>query len=112
MVRLKLEGSNDELELKDKAEYILGRLDEPSKSYPDIDLDPYGGQDAGVSRRHAKIILLGSGLNYIMDLSSTNGTFINGEPSEPLRHTLLKDGDRIDLGELKLAFIEHSANRE
>lgn len=110
MVSLKLDNSKDEFELKDKAVFILGRYDEPSKSYPDIDLDPYGARDAGVSRRHASLVLLGRGLSYIFDLSSTNGTYLNGEPCEPLKHVRIKDGDRIDLGELKLVFTEHDTD--
>jgi pSer/pThr/pTyr-binding forkhead associated (FHA) protein len=110
MVNLKLEGSGVLIEVGDKAELILGRLDEPSGSFPDVDLGPHGGRDAGVSRRHARLVLVGGGLSYIMDLSSTNGTCLNGEPCEPLAHYRLRDGDRVDLGELGLIFIEAPAD--
>ncbi len=110
MAILKVEDTEQTLDLKDGVEHVLGRLDEPSKSFPDIDLEPYGGRDAGVSRQHAKLIQFGNGLNYIVDLSSTNGTSINGEPVEPLRHARLQDGDKLELGDLRLIFIEQSAD--
>jgi pSer/pThr/pTyr-binding forkhead associated (FHA) protein len=112
MAILKVGGTEEALELRDRTEYVLGRLDEPSKSFPDIDLEPFGGRDAGVSRQHAKLIQLGNGLNYLVDLSSTNGTLINDEPLEPLKHARLQDGDRIELGDLSLIFIEHPADEE
>jgi DNA-binding CsgD family transcriptional regulator len=53
----------------------------------------------GVSRKHAKITLEASGAAAIVDLSSRNGTFVNGVrvESAPLR-----DGDEIRLGPLVL----------
>jgi len=47
-----------------------------------------------VSRRHAKI-QTAAGQVAIMDLGSTNGTFVNGEKIKKLR---LKEGDRILIG--------------
>ena len=47
-----------------------------------------------VSRRHAKIHT-GNGHVAIMDLGSTNGTFVNGEKIKKVR---LKEGDRILIG--------------
>ncbi len=106
MVYLKIAGSNDIIKLEGKAEFVLGRSDESSQVYPDIDLSPYGAEDEGVSRHHAKLILLGNKLNYIMDMSSTNGTSLNGEPLEPLQHWPISNGDRLELGNLKLTFHE------
>lgn len=47
-----------------------------------------------VSRKHAKITTNGAQI-IIMDLGSTNGTFVNGEK---VRKTRLKEGDRILIG--------------
>src|SRR5262249_44247397 len=47
-----------------------------------------------VSRKHAKISTQ-SGQIVIMDLGSTNGTFVNGEK---IKKTRLKEGDRILIG--------------
>lgn len=51
--------------------------------------------DEGISREHAKVVLLPHGLVLIKDLNSTNGTFVNGNRVEA--HPL-EDGDRIRLG--------------
>ena len=42
MAILKVEDTEQTLDLKDRGRNVLGRLDEPSKSFPDIDLEPYG----------------------------------------------------------------------
>lgn len=109
MASLRLEGSGALIDAGEKAELILGRLDEASGSFPDVDLDPHGAHDAGVSRRHARIVLVAEGLSYLIDLSSTNGTYLNGEPCDPLARYRLKDDDRIDLGRLGLRFVEHAS---
>ncbi len=106
MACLEIEGVEQTIDLKGKTEHTLGRMDSASHSYPDIDLNPYNGADAGVSRRHAKITRLGEERYYVMDLSSTNYTFVNGEQLEPFEPKVLSDGDEILLGTLKLFFRE------
>ena len=108
MAVLKVEETGASFDLEGKTEHVLGRLDESSKTAPDIDLEPYGARDKGVSRRHAKLLRLGKGLSYIVDLSSTNGTLINGKPVDPLEHARLRNGDRIELGDLVLFFAEET----
>jgi two-component system cell cycle response regulator len=51
--------------------------------------------DDGISRRHAMVVRVGGEL-CIEDLQSANGTRVNGEPIT--RH-VLRDGDKIQLGE-------------
>ncbi len=104
MASLEVEGSNKAISLESKAEYSVGRTDAASRSYPDIDLNPYNALDAGVSRRHAKITRLGENRYFIMDLSSTNFTHVNGERLEPFEPRILCDGDEIHLGSMKLVF--------
>ncbi len=104
MATLEIEGADKPLSLEEKAEYTLGRVDPASHSFPDIDLTPYGGVDAGVSRRHAKITRLGGDRFYIMDLSSTNFTHVNGERLAAFEPKALADGDEILLGTLKATF--------
>lgn len=85
-------------------EYItLGRNDPVANFYPEVDLTPYGGQDRGVSRRHASIIQdKEHKALYIEDLNSTNGTRINGFALEPRRRYRLRDGDEIELGRVRM----------
>jgi diguanylate cyclase (GGDEF)-like protein len=54
-----------------------------------------------VSRRHAKIEPMGSG-HRIIDLGSTNGTYVNGLR---VKEQLLKDGDRVQIGKALLKYI-------
>jgi len=64
--------------------------------------------DAGVSRRHARIVVDG-GRATLEDLGSKNGTFVNGtRVARPVR---LADGDRIQVGRATLVFRELSQVR-
>lgn len=64
-------------------------------------------QDRRLSRCHAAIRYVKHHGFYLIDLGSTNGSFINGEP---LRHyALLKDGDRVRLGGLAFTFFSCSS---
>lgn len=82
---------------------VLGREDPVSGIFPDIDLDPHGGLEAGVGRQHAQI-LIQEGLLYLEDLNSVNGTVLNRQRLAPRQPALLKDGDEIRLGKLVLAY--------
>jgi pSer/pThr/pTyr-binding forkhead associated (FHA) protein len=99
-IALAPEGADASIILAGKFEYILGR-ESQSQSPPDVDLNPYGGRERGVSRRHASLRVDGKQL-LLMDLGSANGTKLNGEPvlaQEPVR---LLDGDEIRLGKLSV----------
>ena len=52
-------------------------------------------EDDGVSRQHAKLLLGEAGIVNLVDLGSTNGTFLNGSPIDV---ALIREGDRIELG--------------
>jgi hypothetical protein len=56
--------------------------------------------DPNVSRRHAEVRPQGSGFR-VVDLSSTNGTRVNGEK---VAERQLADGDRIEIGNVVLRF--------
>jgi pSer/pThr/pTyr-binding forkhead associated (FHA) protein len=86
-----------------KDEILLGREDPVSGIFPDIDLTPHGGEEGGVSRRHARIVLEG-GTFYIVDLNSTNLTYVNRQRLAPDTRQPLKDGDDIRCGRVSLVF--------
>lgn len=52
-------------------------------------------EDDGVSRQHAKLLLGEAGIVNLVDLGSTNGTFLNGSLVDV---ALVREGDRIELG--------------
>jgi pSer/pThr/pTyr-binding forkhead associated (FHA) protein len=89
------------IEVRDRI--VLGRGDPVASFYPDLDLSPYGGQEGGVSRRHAAIIQDEENKAlYVEDLDSTNGTRINGFSLEPRRRYRLRDGDELELGHVHM----------
>jgi hypothetical protein len=61
--------------------------------------------DPGVSRHHAEI-RVEDGEVVLVDLGSTNGTFVNGQP---VRRVPLADGTRVTLGRTTLVFRRDGA---
>ncbi|NWF68522.1 MAG: FHA domain-containing protein [Chloroflexi bacterium] len=88
---------------------VLGRAD-GKENDADVDLNPYGALQNGVSRRHAAIAH-DKGALYIEDLESTNGTRINGFQLTPNQKYRLRDGDELELGRIRIVvrFVRPSA---
>lgn len=91
------------LPVPNRPELIVGRSDPQSNSYPDVDLNPYGGLELGVSRRHFRFKREGDQV-YIEDLGSMNGVVVNGQKIPPYTLHPLRAGDRILLGKMELRF--------
>lgn len=81
---------------------LVGRTSESRGVHPDVALDA----DTGVSRRHAQLVVEADQLT-VVDLSSTNGTYVlpagevptaATEPLVPGVPAVLRPGDRIYLG--------------
>jgi hypothetical protein len=66
-----------------------------------IDLAPFGALESGVSRKHAVLRRLGPDV-VIIDMGSTNGTWLNGVPLRPNQPVTLRSGDRVLLARLLL----------
>jgi len=84
--------------LTGKTEYVMGR-EGGENEIPEVNLGPHGGREKGVSRRHA-ILRVDRRQLLLMDLGSSNGTWLNGAQlsvNEPVR---LENGDEIRLGKL------------
>jgi len=90
-----------------KPQLLVGRSDIAEGFFPDVDLEPFEGENMGVSRRHALLIARG-GAVYLEDLNSTNFTFLNHQLLVPGQQLLLKDGDIIQFGQLVLAYEENA----
>lgn len=82
---------------------IIGREDPVSGVFPDIDLDPHGGHEAGVGRRHAQLMVK-EGQVYIEDLDSVNGTAVNRQRIAARQPQPLKSGDELRLGKMALIY--------
>jgi hypothetical protein len=81
--------------------YMLGRTDASSTYTPDVDLADYGARDFGVSRRHAVLVRY-RGMLHLVDLSSVNGTFLNGERLLPDVPYPVNNGDQMSVANLNL----------
>jgi hypothetical protein len=84
---------------------LLGRTSQPEDHVPDFDMGFYDG-DGYVSRRHAEIRPQGA-FYAIRDLGSVNGTRVNGQPIAPSQPHLLRNGDRITVGQVVIQFLQH-----
>ncbi len=89
------------LELTPGQPIILGRRDGSVDIELLVDLTPYNACELGVSRKHAAIRDDLDGVEVI-DLSSTNGTYLNGQRLIPHVPRLLREGDEIRLGLLRV----------
>ena len=98
-IRLTVVASGQEIVASGQSELMVGRTHK--NIVADIDLGPYGGSRAGVSRRHCRLLHRDSQW-YIEDLASTNGSFINGVKIAPHEPVLLGDGDLIRCGQIEL----------
>jgi pSer/pThr/pTyr-binding forkhead associated (FHA) protein len=98
--------SGAEIPLPAGEELFIGREDPISGIYPEVDLTPHGGEDGGVSRQHARIILEG-GNYFVEDLDSTNFTFVNKQKLAPKTRQQVSDGDEIRCG--RVAMVLHIA---
>jgi len=87
----------------DRDAYIIGREDPGSGSHPEVDLVPFGGEEGGVSRRHARITF-DDGAYFIEDLNSVNYTFVNKKRIDVGINHPLQNGDEIRLGRVLMRF--------
>jgi pSer/pThr/pTyr-binding forkhead associated (FHA) protein len=102
MLEFYLLGTDAVIDTLAREQLFLGRRDRHSSALQaDVDLTPYGAQELGVSRTHAAIRVSGEGVS-IIDLNSTNGTYLNGFVLRPHQPYKLRHGDEITLGKLTL----------
>lgn len=103
-LHLKVLSTARQIRLPAIQEVQIGRLDAAHGIFPDIDLTPDGGLEGGVSRRHCKIHQRGT-TYLIEDIGSANGTYLNGQRLTPYLPHVLKNGDELQLGRVKLQVI-------
>jgi pSer/pThr/pTyr-binding forkhead associated (FHA) protein len=86
-----------------KSPMLLGRARTIEGHRPDFDMSFYD-PEGFVSRRHAQIIKAQNGY-FITDMDSKNGTYVNDRPLTPQKPRLLRNGDRIEIGEVVIQFL-------
>jgi len=98
-VMLHISDQEESLKLEIVQRSLVGREDDTSDNHPDVDLVPFGGLEKGVSRVHAAIERSEDTLT-IIDMGSSNGTFLNGQRLVSNQPRVLRDGDEIRFGKL------------
>ena len=87
---------------------VIGRAnDDPDSPQPDVDLSAFGAIEGGVSRRHLRITTRGE-MVYVSDLGSSNGTWLNGHRLFSHTQRLVRSGDELALGTLKIVVTFYS----
>lgn len=81
--------------------YVIGRSDDGTSYLPDIDLAGVGAREHGISRRHAALVRYRDRV-HVVDLSSVNGTYLNGKRLTPDTPFPINIGDTLRLGTLHL----------
>jgi len=105
------EGTNITLPIPQQNDLLIGRADPRLDKQPEIDLSPHGGDIAGVSREHARLHHSGEGWQ-LLDLSSTNGTFVNNGRLTPRIPSRIRNGDLIRCGKMRMIFMEEMMSGE
>ena len=103
-ISLYLVESGQILPLADRTEFTLGRSAEGQPIVPDVDLSAYNAYANGVSRLHAAIKLVNNRI-VVVDLGSSNGTYLNSVRLSPYIETPVSHGDLIFLGKLKIQVL-------
>jgi hypothetical protein len=93
--------SGRHIPLPAQEQVIIGRADARSGVRPDVDLTLEGAGQAGVSRRHCRLIWH-EGEWLVEDLMSTNYTLVNGSRIPSHTPTSMAVGDELRLGKLTL----------
>ncbi len=101
---LRLIEDGEHIPLKRNVNVTIGRVVDGQSSSPDIDLSRSKAYAFGVSRLHAELKNNEQGL-MIIDLGSSNGTRVNGQPLSPHVEYPLAHGDIVTLGRLRIQII-------
>jgi hypothetical protein len=99
-----VEGYEAPIDVRRESEFVLGRRVTGTLDETLVDLRPFGGYEKGVSRRHARIHKTKDGYE-IVDLGSTNGTWLNQFLLLPDKVYPLESGTQIRLGRLNLLVL-------
>ena len=103
-VSLHIMESGKIIPLTDRMEFTIGRNTEGQPVMPDVDLSAYNAYANGVSRLHA-VLKRVDDRAILVDLNSSNGTYVNGTRLAPQKEIQLHHGDVVHIGKLKLQVL-------
>ncbi len=83
----------------------VGRVDPLAQIYPDIDLTFFDSEQI-VSRRHCEIYQKPLGQYFLVDIGSSNGTFLNRKKIQKGVSLLINDGDEIHFAKTRTIFYQ------
>lgn len=105
-IAIYVEGISKPAFLNSDEEFVVGRrVGETSETL--LDLSPLGGYHLGVSRRHVMIRRTEHGYE-VMDLSSSNGSWLNDERLVPNTPYPLASGSQLRLGRMRFSVLYRS----
>ena len=92
-------------------ELVFGRKEQDLPKDTLLDLSEFDGYQSGISREHAMIRRMGNGYE-IVDLASTNGSWLNEERLIPNKPVPLVSGSQLRFGHLRLLFVYHCSTKK
>lgn len=101
-VLLLIGGAISRIMVRQNQTYFLGRF--PSAADDQVDLNPFGALQFGVSRIHAKLLMTNEQL-YVLDMDSTNGTYLHRRRLKPNEPSLLRKGDELLLARMRMQIM-------
>jgi len=99
-IAIYLLGLTHPIEICLENEFVIGRLTEVTKEKV-VDLTLYNAFNLGVSRRHLMVRRSGDGYEVI-DLQSSNGTWVDGQRLVLQQPFAIKSGSQIRLGNMRI----------
>ena len=104
--RLVVKDSNATINIPSgKSEVIIGREDPSAGHFPEIDLDPHGGMEGGVSRKHAKLFMQGNQL-MIEAFDTPNKTYVNKQQLNFSQPQVVSSGTELCFGKLVITYYD------
>ena len=107
------EGMSKPAYLHFERELVLGRKGMDVDGTPNgsmLNLSELGGYQMGISRRHAMIRRTERGYE-IIDLASTNGSWLNDERLVPNKSYPLSSGSQLQFGRMSLLILYHAFSK-
>lgn len=101
VIEFRVVGTPETIQAQVHETMLIGRSDPARGIIPDVDLTPHGALAKGVSRQHAAVLAVDNRI-LVKDLSSVNGTRLNGQRLAPGQEYRLRHGDELTIGELQL----------